>query len=131
MAAHRQSYGGPNEWRAVLISLFREMYFIYNPHAIQPGSLFWRCVWVAFILSSISAWTAEYRRSESLGRELAAAKAHPSFVGHLYQFNIHPRGGITPPKMMQEALDIFAESSGKPKAEYTVDCDVFHRGPHC
>jgi hypothetical protein len=107
------------------LSLARELYLIYNPHAMHPANLFWHCVWIAFISSSVIAWVAEYRRAESFKNELATAKARPYFTGHLYQFNIHPRVGIMPPKMAQEALDIFAKTRGQTKTEYKVDCDVF------
>jgi len=108
-----------------VLSLGRELYLIYNPYAIQPANLFWHCVWIAFVLSSVTVWTAEYRRAESFGKDIAKLKARPIFTGHVYQFNIHPRTGITPPKMLQEALDIFADSHNKPRTEYKVDCDVF------
>jgi hypothetical protein len=107
------------------LSLLRELYLVYNPNAIQPANLFWRSVWIAFILSSVTAWTTEYRRAESFNNDIARLKARPIFTGHVYQFNIHPRTGITPPKMMQEALDIFADAHKQPRTEYKVDCDVF------
>jgi hypothetical protein len=109
------------------LSFVREVLVIYSPSHSQSASVFWRWVWIAFVLSSFTAWIAEYRRSESLKNELAATKARPSFIGHVYQFNIHPRTGITPPEMMQEALNIFADSHKKPRTEYElkVDCDVF------
>ena len=107
------------------LSLFRELYLIYNPSAIHPASLFWHCVWIAFVLSSMTVWIIEYRRAESFGKDLAQLKVRPIFTGHLYQFNIHPRTGIMPPKMVQEALDIFAASRKTPRTEYKTDCDVF------
>jgi hypothetical protein len=107
------------------LSFVRELLAIYSPTHGQPAGVFWHWAWSAFILSSVTAWILEYRRSESLKNELHTVKAEPSFTGHLYQFNIHPRVGIMPPKMAQQALDIFAERSGKPKTEYRVDCDLF------
>lgn len=107
------------------LSLFRELYTLYRPNALSPTGLFWRFVWIAFILSSATAWIAEYRRAELAGNEVAGLKSRPVFTGHIYQFNIHPRTGITPPKMLQEALDIFADRRGAPKTELKVDCDVF------
>lgn len=107
------------------LSLIRELLAIYAPQRIQSASLFWHCVWIAFILSSFSAWFLEYRRSESLEQDLLKAKARPSFTGHLYQFNIHPRTGIAPPEMLQQAVDIAADRRGEPRKEILVDCDVF------
>ncbi len=107
------------------LSFVRELLSIYSPSHIQLASVFWHWVWIAFIFSSSIAWIAEYRRAESLKNELVTVKARPSFIGHLYQFNIHPRTGVAPPKMLQEALDIYAERHGQPKTELKMDCDVF------
>jgi len=107
------------------LSLLREVLGIYSPSHSQSAVVFWHWVWIAFILSSFTAWLAEYRRAESLKNELATTKVRPSFTGHLYQFNIHPRTGIAPPEMLQEVLDIYAEHHNQPKKDYTVDCDVF------
>jgi hypothetical protein len=43
------------------LSLVRELYLIYNPNAIQSAALFWHCVWIAFILSAVLVWIAEYK----------------------------------------------------------------------
>jgi hypothetical protein len=107
------------------LSLVRELYLIYNPNAIQSAALFWHCVWIAFILSAVLVWIAEYKRAEALEAEIAGLKARPVFSGHIYQFNIHPRTGITPPKMLQEALDIVADRQKIPRTELKIDCDVF------
>jgi len=107
------------------LSLFRELYAIYRPNTVPPAGLFWHCVWIAFVTSSVIVWFAEYRRAELAGAEVSKLRARPLFSGHIYQFNIHPRTGITPPKMLQEALDIFADRHKTPKTELKVDCDVF------
>jgi hypothetical protein len=86
-----------------------------------PREVYWLGMLISLFLALFLAWRDEYRRAEALKGEVDG----PSFIGHVYQFNIHPRTGITPPKMLQEALDIFAESRGQPKTEYKADCDVF------
>lgn len=107
------------------LSLIREAYTLYRPNAVSPAGLFWHCVWIAFIVSSVIVWFGEYQRGEVAAKEVAKLRAGPALGGHVYQFNIHPRTGITPPKMLQEALNIYADHHKEPKTELKVDCDVF------
>jgi hypothetical protein len=106
------------------LSIFRELYGLYLG-AVPPRSLFWSLMIVAYIVSAAILWVDENRRAEDFRRALSLAKVRPGFVGHLYQFHLHPRVGVTPPKLLQEALNIRADKLGQPRTEYKEDCDVF------
>lgn len=55
------------------LSLVRELLLMYRGGQIQAPSLFWRCVWVAFILSMIAALVMQYREALESRSSLAAA----------------------------------------------------------
>src|SRR5437879_2051388 len=41
------------------LSILREVFLLFSPHRVQKKSLFWRCVWIAFVLSAASSWKIE------------------------------------------------------------------------
>jgi len=106
------------------LSIFRELYGLYLG-VVPPKSLFWSLMIVAYIVSAAILWVDENRRAEGFKKELSLVKTRPGFVGHVYQFNLHPRVGITPPKLLQEALNIQADKLGQPRTEHKEDCDIF------
>ncbi|HEV1996153.1 MAG TPA: hypothetical protein VGR03_17600 [Candidatus Acidoferrum sp.] len=61
-----------------ILSLFRELLGVYRPDQAHAASLFWRCVWIAFIISSVSAWASQYHRANEAERKLEETK-QPSF----------------------------------------------------
>ena len=59
------------------LSLLREVYGIYRG-AIPPATVFWRCVWIAFILSALVVWLEEHLRIREMGKEIEALKLLPA-----------------------------------------------------
>lgn len=44
-----------------ILSLFREILLIYRPEVVPERVLFWRCMWIAFIISAVTLWGIEHR----------------------------------------------------------------------
>lgn len=57
-----------------ILALVRELVAIYHGGRIQSASLFWRCVWVAFIVSAAWLWFIEHRHVVLLQQELAKSQ---------------------------------------------------------
>lgn len=59
------------------LSLVRELYGLYHG-AIPASTIFWRCVWLAFVLSAIAVWIEDWWTSRFLQREVATLKLVPA-----------------------------------------------------
>jgi hypothetical protein len=55
-----------------ILSLFREVFLINHPEKAANAYLFWRCVFIAFIVSAIWLWVAEHQQVLSLQTKLDA-----------------------------------------------------------
>jgi hypothetical protein len=49
-----------------ILSLVRELLAIYAPERVPPASLFWHCVWIAFIISAVVSWWNEHSQLNDL-----------------------------------------------------------------
>jgi hypothetical protein len=59
------------------LSLFREGYNVYHG-TIPPATIFWRCVWVAFILSAVAVWVEDHVIIRGMRKEIDALKLTPA-----------------------------------------------------
>lgn len=53
-----------------ILSLFREVFLINYPEKAKDGLLFWRCVFIAFIISAIWLWVNEHGQTLALREQL-------------------------------------------------------------
>jgi hypothetical protein len=53
-----------------ILSIIRELISIYAPNRVVGGSLFWRCVWVSFIISAVLLWGIEHGHTIELQERL-------------------------------------------------------------
>lgn len=53
-----------------ILAIYRELYALYSGKA-PSVSVFWECVWIAFILSSFVAWMQEYWRASTAETSLS------------------------------------------------------------
>ena len=56
-----------------VLSLIREGLMLFDPNRFGGEVLFWRCVWIAFVLSMIISWAMEHRDVLDLRERLDAA----------------------------------------------------------
>jgi hypothetical protein len=49
-----------------IFSLFREVVLINHPEKAKEGHLFWRCVFITFIISSVWLWVSEHQQTLDL-----------------------------------------------------------------
>lgn len=61
------------------LSVFREAYSLYHG-SIPPQTVFWRCVWLAFILSTFAMITEDWWDRRALNREIGNLRAVPAKV---------------------------------------------------
>jgi hypothetical protein len=54
-----------------VLSLVRELVGIYAPGKVPQASLFWRCTWIAFILSAAIVWYTEHKKVRELEQKLS------------------------------------------------------------
>jgi archaellum component FlaG (FlaF/FlaG flagellin family) len=54
-----------------ILSLVRELLLLYAPEKFGGRIRFWRCVWIAFILSSIILWAVEHSQNMDLHNQIA------------------------------------------------------------
>lgn len=73
-----------------ILSLFREVVLIGDPEKAKDGHLFWRCVFIAFIISSAWLWISEHHQTLELQTKLneltkpeLVIDEHQSFVRSL------------------------------------------------
>jgi hypothetical protein len=62
-----------------IFSLFREVVLINHPEKAENAHLFWRCVFITFIISSVWLWISEHQQTMDLQSKLDAL-AKPQFV---------------------------------------------------
>jgi hypothetical protein len=62
-----------------IFSLFREVVLINNPEKAKDGHLFWRCVFITFIISAIWLWVSEHQQTMDLRVKLDEL-TKPQFV---------------------------------------------------
>lgn len=53
-----------------ILSLFREVYLIRNPEKTKDTNLLWRCLFIAYIISSFWLWIDEHTRAMTLQAQL-------------------------------------------------------------
>jgi hypothetical protein len=78
-----------------ILSIIREAISIFYPAQAAPATLFWRCVWIAFILSAGTAWYLEHQKAEALANDLDASK--PRFSGEIhyaYPFKLADKSAV-------------------------------------
>jgi len=62
-----------------IFSLFREVFLINHPEKAQNAHLFWRCVFITFIISAVSLWVSERQKTLDLKARLDEL-TKPGFV---------------------------------------------------
>jgi hypothetical protein len=75
-----------------VFSLFREVFLIKNPEKAKDGHLFWRCVFITFIISSVWLWVSEHQQTLALQAQLDGLTV-PSFDGYFADV-ITERGAV-------------------------------------
>jgi hypothetical protein len=74
-----------------ILSIAREAFHIHYPDKIEPKSMFWRCIWIAFIVSSGWLWGIEHSNVLSLNRTLDAL-TKPQLEPHIDEYYIARAG---------------------------------------
>jgi len=74
-----------------IFSLFRELLVIFKPEKAKDAHLFWRCVFITFIISSFWLWASEHKQTLELQGKLENLTV-PHLNGE-FNTNLNDRNG--------------------------------------
>lgn len=109
-----------------VLSIIRELVLIYRPDEIREGFLFWRCVIIAFVLSSFALWITEHHQTLVLQAKIDQLSL-PNLGGKL-GFAIAPSGSTSQDSVI--TINGMITNAGAPSIAYDWSADLNFRDGH-